>query len=107
MTLLLADKIKPGGEILFYTGSFAYDKAEAVGKELVKQRPFEPARDYKILAHLQEAGGLTATMSIWDVYKRALSMLVVERSQTFGVVLAGIALGIVPIAEQRAARRAW
>ena len=39
-------------------------------------------------------------MSIWDVYKRALAMLVVERTQTFWVVVSGIALGIVPIAEQ-------
>ena len=39
-------------------------------------------------------------MSIWDVYKRALAMLVVERAQTVWVVLSGIALGIVPIAEQ-------
>jgi glucan exporter ATP-binding protein len=38
-------------------------------------------------------------MSIWDVYKRALSMLVVERTQSFWVVIAGMALGIVPIAE--------
>ena len=38
-------------------------------------------------------------MSIWEVYKRALSMLVIERRQTLGVVVAGIALGIVPIAE--------
>ena len=38
-------------------------------------------------------------MTIWAVYKRALSMLVVERRQTVGVVLAAIALGIVPIAE--------
>jgi hypothetical protein len=49
MTLLLADKVKPGGEILFYTGSFAYDKAEAVAQELVKARPFAPASDYKTL----------------------------------------------------------
>lgn len=49
MTLLLADKIRPGGEILFYKGSFAYDKAEAVAAELVTQRPFEPAPDYKTL----------------------------------------------------------
>jgi hypothetical protein len=49
MTLMLADKIKPGGEVLFYSGSFAYDKAEAVGKELVRQRAFEPAADYKSL----------------------------------------------------------
>jgi ATP-binding cassette subfamily B protein len=39
-------------------------------------------------------------MSVWTIYKRALAMLVVERGQTIGVVVAGIALGIVPIAEQ-------
>jgi ATP-binding cassette subfamily B protein len=39
-------------------------------------------------------------MSVWDIYKRALAMLVVERSQTAWVVLSGIALGVVPIAEQ-------
>jgi hypothetical protein len=49
MTLLLADKVKPGGEILFYTGSFAYDKAQAVAQELVKARPFALAADYKSL----------------------------------------------------------
>ena len=38
-------------------------------------------------------------MSIWEVYKRALAMLVTERSQTFWVVVSGVALGIVPIAE--------
>jgi hypothetical protein len=49
MTLLLADKVKSGGEILFFTGSYAYDKAEAVAAELVKQRPFTHATDYKSL----------------------------------------------------------
>jgi hypothetical protein len=49
MTLLLADKVKPGGEILFYTGSFAFDKAQAVAQELVAARPFAPAPDYKSL----------------------------------------------------------
>lgn len=39
-------------------------------------------------------------MSIWAVYKRALSLLVVERVQTICIVVAGVALGIVPIAEQ-------
>jgi glucan exporter ATP-binding protein len=39
-------------------------------------------------------------MSIWDIYKRALSMLAAERRQTFWVVVSGVALGIVPIAEQ-------
>ena len=57
MTLLLADKIKPGGEIQFYTGSFAYDKAEAVGKELVKARPFDPAPDYKTLKIFKKRAG--------------------------------------------------
>ncbi|KAB2919473.1 MAG: glucan ABC transporter ATP-binding protein/ permease [Hyphomicrobiaceae bacterium] len=38
-------------------------------------------------------------MSIWQIYKRALALLLVERAQTFWLVLAGIALGIVPIAE--------
>src|SRR5262245_12533702 len=56
MTLMLADKIKPGGEVLFYSGSFAYDKAQAVGKELVKQRPFEPAADYKTLRNFKKRG---------------------------------------------------
>jgi hypothetical protein len=49
MTLLLADKVKAGGEILFYEGSFAYDKAEAVAAELARLRPFEPAGTYKSL----------------------------------------------------------
>jgi len=45
----LADKVRPGGEILFYTGSFAYDKATAVAQELVKLRPFDRAIPYKSL----------------------------------------------------------
>jgi ATP-binding cassette, subfamily B, beta-glucan exporter len=39
-------------------------------------------------------------MTIWAIYKRALAMLVAERRQTFWVVVSGVALGIVPIAEQ-------
>jgi ATP-binding cassette subfamily B protein len=39
-------------------------------------------------------------LSIWEVYKRALAMLLVERSRAFWVVACGIALGAVPIAEQ-------
>jgi hypothetical protein len=55
--LLLADKLKPGGEVLFYTGSFAYDKAEAVGRELIKVRPFDPAPDYKTLKVYKKRAG--------------------------------------------------
>jgi hypothetical protein len=57
MTLMLADRTKPGGEILFFTGSFAYDKAETVGRELVKQRPFEPAGVYKSLQIFKKQAG--------------------------------------------------
>jgi hypothetical protein len=49
MTLLLADKVKPGGEILFYSGSFAYDKAQACAAELVSARPFATEADFKSL----------------------------------------------------------
>ncbi|HEY1243811.1 MAG TPA: hypothetical protein VGF29_03175 [Hyphomicrobiaceae bacterium] len=49
MTLVLADKVKPGGEILFYSGSFAYDKAQACAAELVSVRPFAAEADFKSL----------------------------------------------------------
>ena len=57
MTLMLADKLNPGGEILFYSGSFAYDKAESVGQELCKQRPFEPAGEFKSLRIFRKRAG--------------------------------------------------
>jgi hypothetical protein len=57
MTLVLADKLKPGGEILFYSGSFAYDKAEAIAQELVRELPFDPAPDYKSLKILRKRAG--------------------------------------------------
>ena len=38
-------------------------------------------------------------MSIWKIYKRVLSMLVAERAKTLWVVVSGIALGAVPVAE--------
>ena len=49
MTYILVDKLRPGGEVLFYTGSFAYDKAEGVAKELTKSRPFDDGGSYKSL----------------------------------------------------------
>jgi len=54
MSLVFADKLKPGGEILLYKGSFAYDKAEAVAKELVRLRPFEAGGAYKSLTILRK-----------------------------------------------------
>ena len=49
MTLILADKLRAGGELLFYKGSYAYDKAQAVGEELVTSRGFEMRGEYKSL----------------------------------------------------------
>jgi hypothetical protein len=49
MTLVLADRVKAGGEILFYSGSYAYDKAQACAAELTRVRPFAPAADFKSL----------------------------------------------------------
>jgi hypothetical protein len=57
MTTLVADKIRPGGEVLFYTGSFAYDKAQAVAKELVATRAFEDAGLYKSLHIFRKRAG--------------------------------------------------
>lgn len=49
MTLVLADQLRPGGEIHFYTGSFAYDKGEAAGRALIAKRGFVDAGKYKTL----------------------------------------------------------
>ena len=57
MTLVLADRLRPGGELIFYAGSFAYDQAEATIKEVLKQRPFEDAGLYKTLHILKKRGG--------------------------------------------------
>lgn len=57
MTLVLADKLNPGGEILFYKGSFAYDKAEAVAKVLVESHAFEDAGEFKSLRIYRKRAG--------------------------------------------------
>jgi ATP-binding cassette subfamily B protein len=43
---------------------------------------------------------MKAAASIWDVYKRALRLLLVERMRASWVIVCGVALGAVPIAEQ-------
>ena len=54
--LVLADALKPGGEIHFYTGSFAYDVAQRVGAALVAQRQFHDAGTYKSLHIFKKPG---------------------------------------------------
>ena len=56
MTLVLADSLKPGGEILFYTGSFAYDKGKEAGSALVSHRGFKDAGMYKTLHIFRKPG---------------------------------------------------
>lgn len=56
MTLILVDKLKPGGEIMTFSGSFAWDKADAVGAEIVKQRPMEYVGAYKSLKIYRKKG---------------------------------------------------
>src|SRR5262245_4114499 len=43
---------------------------------------------------------MKAALTIWELYKRALAMLLTERARAFWVVAFGVALGAVPIAEQ-------
>lgn len=50
MTSLLVDKLRPGGLVAFYTGSFAYDVAERVARTLHEQGRLVPADTYKTLA---------------------------------------------------------
>jgi hypothetical protein len=57
MALVLAGKIKPEGQMLFYTGSFAYDKAEAVAAELIGRHGFERAGAFKTLEIIQKRAG--------------------------------------------------
>jgi hypothetical protein len=49
MTLVLADKIKPGGEMHFYTGSDGYKATLAVIDNLKTQRGFTETDAYKTL----------------------------------------------------------
>jgi len=48
-------------------------------------------------------------MSTWDTYKRAMAMLVVERRQTVGVIVSGVALWLFVAIEGRriGMRRRW
>ena len=56
MTLVLADRLRPGGEIHFYAGSFAFDRSEAAARELVATRPFQDAGAYKTLRVFKKEG---------------------------------------------------
>jgi len=53
---LLTDKTRPGGHILYYTGSFAFDKAKSVIAQWEKERPVERVGEYKsVLVYRKKA----------------------------------------------------
>jgi hypothetical protein len=56
VTNLLTDKTRPGGHILFYTSSFAFDKAKPVIAQWEKERPVERVGEYKSLLVYRKKG---------------------------------------------------
>lgn len=55
-TRLLIGKLRARGLLLFYAGSFAFDKAEVVIAELMQERLIEPIGAYKSLKIYRKAG---------------------------------------------------
>jgi hypothetical protein len=53
---LLVDKLRPGGRVIFYSGSFAFDKAEAIAADLVARRLIEPLPPFKTLRPFRKTG---------------------------------------------------
>jgi hypothetical protein len=56
MASLLVDKMPAGGWLLFYTGSFRFDRAKPVIAELEKIRPIERIGEYKTLLVYRKQG---------------------------------------------------
>jgi hypothetical protein len=52
---LLVRKLKPDGRVLFFSGSFAFDKAEVVAARLLAERLTIPEPDYKSLKVYRKA----------------------------------------------------
>jgi|SoiMethySBSTD1v2_1073268.scaffolds.fasta_scaffold1057671_2 hypothetical protein len=55
VTNLLTDKTRPGGHVLFYTGSFAFEKAKPVIAQWEKERPVKRIGEYKSLLIYRKA----------------------------------------------------
>jgi len=53
---VLTDKLIPGGRLLFYTGSFAFDAARSVIARLERKRPIVREPDFKTLRVYRKAG---------------------------------------------------
>jgi hypothetical protein len=55
MAEVLVDRLKPGGRLLFYTGSNAFPEATAVISELKRKRPLVREADFKTLRVYRKA----------------------------------------------------
>jgi hypothetical protein len=53
---LFVDKLSPGGHVLFYTGSFAFDAAKPVIAELERTREVERIGLFKTLLVYRKKG---------------------------------------------------
>jgi hypothetical protein len=54
MAQVLVDRLRPGGEVVFFAGSFAYDQAEVTIKTLVERGVMEDAGRFKTLHMLRK-----------------------------------------------------
>ena len=54
MVQILVDCLRPGGELVFYKGSFAYDQAEATIAPILARGVMEDGGDYKTLRILRK-----------------------------------------------------
>lgn len=56
MVAVLFDKVRPGGHLLFYTGSYAFDKARPIIDDLVARGLAVPAGTHRTLEVIRKAG---------------------------------------------------
>lgn len=49
VTRILLDRMRPDGHVLFYTGSFAFDKADAIADTLAREKKLERVGTFKSL----------------------------------------------------------
>jgi len=56
LALSLLEKLVPGGWLLFYTGSFAYDKAAAIADRLEAEGRLLPAGSFETLRLAKKPG---------------------------------------------------
>jgi hypothetical protein len=57
MTLALANAMRPGGSMLFYSGSYAFDVAERTIATLIKDHKFTADGSFKTLRVFKKSGG--------------------------------------------------